>query len=171
MPTRAPKRGRGRPKKGTSPGAGKEMRAELVRAAIQLVRERGASAVTTTTLTKMVGISQSGFYQHFSNVDECLGAAAVSFADEMRLNLRSIRDRFFAHVELLDDAALHDSLRRAFQHTLSYALDEPRLVELIMMFKRFRGDTSPFGRALQEVDAQVIEDMVAEIMASGKRMG
>jgi len=79
------KRGPGRPKKGKSPGTPEEVRGALIRATIQLVRERGARAVTTTSLAAAVGISQSGFYQHFENVDECLGAAAVTFAEEMRL--------------------------------------------------------------------------------------
>jgi len=50
-------------------------------------------------------------------------------------------------------------------------VDEPRLVELIVLFRRFRGDTSPFGIALQKVDDQVVDDMVSELYAIGKRTG
>lgn len=165
------KRGRGRPKKGTSPGSTEEVRQALVVAAIELVRDKGMGAATSIALAKKVGISQSGFYQHFANVNECLGLAAVTFAEEMRLELRSIRDRFFALVTGPDDAVLEEKLRRGFEHSLAYVLDQPRLVQLIMLFRRFQGDNSQFGIALQRVYEQVIEDMVAELLAGSRRLG
>lgn len=164
-------RGRGRPRKGASPGGPAQVRAKLVRAAIDMVREEGARAVTTTALAKRAGISQSGFYQYFANVDDCLGAAAVSFADEMRVALRAIREQFFSHVGLFDGSDITERLRTAFEHSLRYAVEQPHLLELVAMFRRFRGDVSAFGVALQEVDAQVIEDMVGELYTSGQPIG
>lgn len=165
------KRGRGRPKKGTSPDSTEEVRQALVVAAIELVREKGMSAATSIALAKRVGISQSGFYQHFANVNECLGLAAVTFAEEMRRELRSIRDRFFALVSGPDDAILEEKLRRGFEHSLAYVLDQPRLVQLIMLFNRLQGDNSEFGIALNRVHEQVVDDMVAELLASARRVG
>lgn len=163
------KRGRGRPKKGASPGSTEEVRQALVTAAIDLVRDKGVNAATSIALAKKVGISQSGFYQHFSNVNECLGLAAVTFADEMRLELRSIRDRFFALITGPDDTSLEEKLQRGFVHSLGYVLDQPRLVKLIMSFRRFQGDNSPFGLALERVNEQVIDDMVAELLVGTDR--
>lgn len=168
MAAKRKKRGRGRPPKGSTPPPA-EMREQLVRAAIQLVTEQGISAVTSTALAHKVDISQSGFYQHFANVNECLGVAAVTFGQEMRLELRSTRDRFFAHITGADDASIEEKLKRGFEHSIAYIMDQPRNIQMLKLFRRFLGDTSPFGLALKRVNEQMVDDVVSEIYAANRQ--
>ena len=60
-------RRRGRPV-GSSAG---ETRRKLIDAAIEMIIEEGVGKLSTVALTRRVGIGQSAFYAHFSDIDGC----------------------------------------------------------------------------------------------------
>jgi AcrR family transcriptional regulator len=60
------------------------MRERLIGAAIDLLLSGGEAAVTTVSVTGAVGVVQSAFYRHFSNVEECLAAAAERVTSQIR---------------------------------------------------------------------------------------
>ncbi len=116
-------------------------REELLQAATELLCRGGASAITTTSVTQAIGLTQSGFYQYFSTVEECLEVAAERCTDKFRQfvmdHLRS------AQADKIDPKQAHVHHYRA---VLGLCLCERSLAELLI---RRRYDESPIGRAMR----------------------
>ncbi|WP_027883489.1 TetR/AcrR family transcriptional regulator [Meiothermus rufus] len=51
-------------------------RERILQAAIELISREGLEAVSTTRLAQAAGVVQSGFYAHFTSLEECLVSAA-----------------------------------------------------------------------------------------------
>lgn len=121
-------------------------RQNLLDAAVQLLIDEGRSGITTGRLTRAAGVVQSGFYNHFSSVDECVTVAL----DEVR------------HLVITTADLIMDDLLRPGERT-------PRDIEQIVVgiFKRAAANPSPYKLLVQrhqEADvATVVEDAFAEL--------
>ncbi len=73
-------------------------RSALLKAARELVAERGTDAVTVVAVAERAGLNRSTAYQHFRSREELLEAVASQFADEVRRLFLQPRD-FGARVE------------------------------------------------------------------------
>jgi len=68
-----------------------ETRERLIQSAVKLLQSGGEAAVTTTAVTAAAGIGQSAFYQHFSNVEDCLAIVAERITNEVRTVVATAR--------------------------------------------------------------------------------
>ena len=66
-----------------------ERREEIVNAALQLLTEGGAPAVSTPALARRVGVTPSGVFKHFANKEEVWRAVMTHIADAMGARLRA----------------------------------------------------------------------------------
>jgi len=59
----------------TTRRTGSERREQIARAVLQIVGERGVSALSTTTLAAEIGVTSGALFRHFASRDEMLDAA------------------------------------------------------------------------------------------------
>ncbi len=61
---------------------------EIFNAIIEIISQKGISYISTTEITKKIGISQPAIYKHFKNKDEII----LYFIDELKNELKKIID-------------------------------------------------------------------------------
>jgi AcrR family transcriptional regulator len=127
-------------------------REQLVQAAQELFRQGGAVAVTTTSITQAIGLTQSGFYQHFSSVEECLQVAAEQCGERLRQFVIDHLQK--TQTNLQDPIAAHCLHFRA---VLQLCLDERPLAELLL---RRRHEDSPIGRTMKQLHDSLRNDLL-----------
>ena len=134
-----------RPRRGTREGT----RQRLLHAAIELIREGGIGAVSTVSVTRAAGFTQSSFYRHFAGVDECLSEAAQIVAAQVRAFIAEHRRQSFERGESGHyQAVLHLFVReRAFSQ----------------LWLRHRHDPSPLGQVLERLHHQILDDLIADL--------
>ena len=136
-------------------GTREETREQLLLAAMDLLREGGAAAVTTTSVTQAIGLAQSGFYQHFSSVDECLQVAAERCGERIR---QFVAEHLrVAQADKVDPITAHV---RHFRAVLELCLHERSLAELLL---RRRYDESPVGRAMGGLHDSLRDDLLGNL--------
>jgi AcrR family transcriptional regulator len=77
-------------------------RSALLKAARELVAERGTEALTVVAVAERAGLNRSTAYQHFRRREELLDAVASQFSDEVRRLFLEPRE-FGARVEFFVD--------------------------------------------------------------------
>lgn len=134
-----------RPRRGTREGT----RERLLHAAIELIRESGIGAVSTVSVTRRAGFTQSSFYRHFTSVDECLSAAAEIVAAQLRSFIAEHRRQSFERGETDHyQVVLHLFVReRAFSQ----------------LWLRHRHDPSPLGPVLEQLHRQILDDLITDL--------
>lgn len=100
------------------------VRADLIRVALRVLKTQGASGVKLTDLAKAIGVSTPAVYNHFRNKEAVLAAIAVE--GYRRLIARGRK--------ALAAAAPQDRLRALAITYLRFAVEEPNLYRL--MFQR-----------------------------------
>lgn len=156
-PGRPPAR-RGRPPRGEALS-----RNALVDAAVALVREDGPDALSTGRLAQRVGITQSGFYAHFRNLDACLDAIAERLETEVR---RPIADGMAALRAA--DPADPDALTLYFETLFDLVVERAVLRDL---FLPYRGDRSEVGQRLATCEANLVDDLTEHLAAIVRPVG
>ena len=58
---------------------------------IQIPKDEGIAALTTSLITKAAGFAQYAFYRHFENVDDCLREVAGHIATHVRCSIDASR--------------------------------------------------------------------------------
>lgn len=135
-----------------------ETRREILRAARAIFRAEGGEGMTMRRVAAGAGITAPAIYRHFAGRDELLEEVAeVGFGALSRRMEGAVAK-----------APPSRRLDRAFEVVLEFALDEPRLSDLMFASRRkgarrfpedFRRGESPTGR--------VIEREVAALMGRG----
>ena len=139
-----------------------ETREQLLDAAIDLLRRDGVSAVSTVSVTNAIGLAQSGFYQHFSSVEECLEAAAQQCTLQLR---KFVVDHLEAtQQETEDPLAAHV---RHYQAMLDVCVNDHVVGEL---FLRRRFDESPVGRAMQDFHKALRDDLASNLRSIARAL-
>ena len=120
---------------------------EIVRAAMELVRERGADALTAREVGKQLGTSSSPIFTVFADMDE-LKAAVRAMA----------KARFDAYMAVADD--YFPAYKKRGMQWVKFSEEEPRLFQLLFMQNGRAGvdfdhavDEIPFGK---EDDIRII---------------
>lgn len=142
-------------------------RERLLAAAVRLLQEEGESALSTTRLTREVGIVQSGFYNHFPSVDACLAEAAARVVEEVRGPVRAWM------AELRESAALPPAqsaelLRAHFRRVLAELV--PRWPVLALL-ERYRRAPGALGGALARAHDGIVSDVEEYLRALAARDG
>lgn len=138
-------------------------RGRLISAALEIVRERGPGALTTTELTRAAGIAQPSFYVHFDNVDDCLSAAAEEAGQRITDLLKTARAEALARV------GTADALEGALDATLDVLLSEPALVDVFLQHRR--DPSSALGARLRDVFERARADLLSDLRAAADALG
>jgi AcrR family transcriptional regulator len=140
-----------------------ETRERLIAAAVKLLHKGGESAVTTVSVTREAGITQSAFYQHFANVGDCLGAAADRACREIREAVENHRQRM---LETRSGGAA--DLERAYRDMFGLATRQRPIMEL---FLRHRSDPLALGGAMYRLARGLSSDLGGRLAARAAREG
>lgn len=134
-------------------------RADIVAAAERLVRERGASAVTTRAIAQSVPCSEGAIYVHFEDRVDLLLAVLEESLPEMLIPLRELREKVGLETPEKNLIAAVEGLRR-FQEKVVVMLcslaGEPELRG------RFQESLKGQGRGPQRGVATLAEYIEAE---------
>ena len=132
-----------------------QTRPAIMQAAITLLMQEGPEALTTTRLSKEVGIVQSGFYAHFKTIEECLHAVVK----EIDINVRTPLAEQMAQLRLTDAGDVH--LLEAFYEVVFDRVEENW--QLMEVFLHLRGDHSIVGRMLSDFENSLATDLALHL--------
>lgn len=130
------------------------VRADLIKAALKVLKKEGVSAVTLTGLAQAIGVSTPAVYNHFRNKEALLAAVAV--AGYRRLIARE--------KVALSGASPEGRLRAVAVAYLRFALAEPNLYRL--MFRREIENRSLYPELIEAEDeafalaGRILEPMI-----------
>lgn len=134
-------------------------RRRLLDAALTILDEEGESALTTVTVTRGAGISQSSFYVHFSDIDDLLHHLIEELAAERRTLTRGARHR--ARLAPGNEQHLRDTFRIPLQNLVAH----PPLLRLLL---RTRHDpTSQLGEWSRELYRGSRDALIDDLVAAG----
>ncbi len=135
-----------------------ELRTALVGAALDLLAEDGADAVSLRAVARRAGVSAMAPYRHYPDKEALLAAVAVQGFDGLRGVLRAADDAAPAGQALVEQAVAY----------VRYALENPALFRL--MFGPKRLGTHPELTAAGEAAYAVLAARVAaEALANADR--
>ena len=126
-----------------------ELRTALVGAALDLLAEDGADAVSLRAVARRAGVSAMAPYRHYPDKEALLAAVAVQGFDGLRDALRAVDDAAPAGQALVEQAVAY----------VRYALENPALFRL--MFGPKRLGTHPELTAAGEAAYAVLAARVA----------
>lgn len=158
MPHATERSGSSAPVRRGRPRRGQELSREaLIDAAIAVIRDEGPNALTTGRLARHVGITQSGFYAHFANLDACLAAVGTRLDEEVR---RPIADGMVGL--RASDPSDPRELTAYFETLFDLVVERAVLRDL---FLPYRGDRSDVGRLLAACEADLVKDLTRHLLA------
>ena len=141
-----------------------DLRAALVRAAVELAREGGLDALTLRETTRRAGVSAGAAYRHFASHEDLTFAVGAVALSDMARAIERRQAEVVAHNDLERALAL---LRAVGFGYIDYALDDPGNFE-VAMFGLFtlahtalepaRGDR---GRTPYELLVDAVSNLVA----------
>jgi AcrR family transcriptional regulator len=134
----------------------------IARAARRLLDKEGAEAVTMRRVAAAVEITAMAVYRHYADRAALLNA----LADE---GFRELAERLAAEYRAADSSSsLEHRLARVFDVNLSFALESPRLFELMFLTPREGARQFPRDFAAgKSPTANLFAELVREGIASG----
>lgn len=143
-------------------GSAQNSRHELISAAIKILKDDGVAALTTSSVTKEAGFTQSAFYQHFANMEECLQEVASRIASQIRTFVDTNRRQ--AH----EPTVGWDSLTEHFRSMLELFQEERTFCEL---FLRHRRDKSLLGKVMRRLHRELQKDLTDHLQRAMSALG
>lgn len=168
-----------------------ERQAEIVAAALHLVREISPSLVTTANIAASVGVTQGALFKHFPTKD-AIWLAAMGWVTEQLLRklqdaaassdspITALEAVFKAHIGFVVD---HPGVPRLVFHELQRAVDSPIKQEVRKLLaayrkllmglldaavKRGEADTQLDREAAATMFVGIVQGLVMQSMAAGK---
>ena len=135
-------------------------RQKLIAALLEISREHGMAGLSTTRIAKLAGVSQSVFYDHFSDMNDALGIAAEQVGARVRTAMTAQRE----HIEPGNPA---EAVRATFAAGIQGLLDEPMLAELLLRHRR--DPDSPLGECIRNILADARADVIRDMERIGLR--
>jgi AcrR family transcriptional regulator len=142
-------------------------RERLLTATLELLHGVGETAISTVSVTRLAGIAQSAFYQHFANVDECLSVVAERVTNEIRTIVSNSRREMF-------ESSAGDGKDIEIMMRCMFAMAEKERA-INQLFLRYRSDPLAlngimyrFGRGLV---TDLAEQMTERAVQAGLRPG
>lgn len=136
-------------------------------AAITVLRDEGAAAVSTTRLAREAGIVQSGFYRHFPSTDACLAAAAAEVVEGVRGPVAESM-AVLRREELAPDGPNREALRAHMRRVLALLQPQWALIAVMLQHRRTPG---PMGGVLAAAHDDVVADVVGHIEELARARG
>jgi AcrR family transcriptional regulator len=130
----------------------------LVDATIRLLNRVGVGGLTTREIANLADLSQPAFYLYFRSIDDALGAAAEKVSAHVRTVTRGAR---------LAAAGLtsRNPIRESYATAVKTYLEEPGFISLFVRHRR--DSSSPLGRKLSKLEAEMRAELVADLVAMG----
>jgi AcrR family transcriptional regulator len=133
-------------------------RERLVGATIHILRDQGASGLTTGKIARAAGLSQPSFYVHFKDMDDAVEAAAERIGEKIRCSLSDAR-------QALRQERSHAALYAIFTATLEALLADPTCTEVLL--KHRRDETTHIGKYSVELLRSMRDDMLEDCRSFG----
>jgi TetR/AcrR family transcriptional regulator, fatty acid biosynthesis regulator len=134
-------------------------RRRLVRAAMQILDERGEAGLSASAVSRVAGIAQSSFYGHFRGREDLLSALGDEAVLHMRRVLRDARQR--SREEPTD----LERMRATFRLPLESVAAHPALFRLGLRTRH--EPASPIGEATRELLVGYRRDLYDDLMMLG----
>lgn len=93
-------------------------RQRLLQAALEVLIDRGREALTTSSVTKRIGIAQPTFYVHFHDMEELLCELASNIVDRLRVALKDARAPLRGSVDMV---TAHETYRMTLRAIVEHA--------------------------------------------------
>jgi TetR/AcrR family transcriptional regulator, fatty acid biosynthesis regulator len=124
--------------------AREQTRQRLLEAALAILESGGEAALTTTAITRRAGISQSGFYNYFADMEDML-CYLIDEVEGQRRSAAGAARRAARH------AGLADAVRESFRETVTRTAAHPNLFRLLI-----RSRLDPASRVGAEARRQLV---------------
>jgi AcrR family transcriptional regulator len=105
--------------------AREQTRQRLLEAALDLLEADGEAALTTTAITRRAGISQSGFYNYFADMEDMLCHLIEEVERQRRSAAASAR-------RAAREGGVLDAMRESFRETVIRTAAHPNLFRLLL---------------------------------------
>jgi len=135
-------------------------RRKLIDGLLELSRTEGIASLSTTRIARRAGVSQSVFYDHFSDMNDALTVAA----EEAGARIREAMARRRATIEMGDPTG---GVRATFEAGIEGLLAEPMLAELLLRYRR--EPDSPLGETIRNILAEARRELIADMDELGLR--
>lgn len=134
-------------------------RRRLLRAALEILNERGETDVSASTVSRAAGIAQPSFYEHFRNKDELLRALGDELFRVMRQALGDARR------SALEAPSDQERMREQFRRPLQLIAANPAWFRLALRARHLT--SSPLGLSSREMLGNTRYDIVQELIERG----
>jgi TetR/AcrR family transcriptional regulator, fatty acid biosynthesis regulator len=150
-----------RPSRPASRAEAKELsRRRLLRAATELLDERGGSKLSVSAVARRAGMAQSSFYVHFHDLDDLLR----TLGDEMAVRRgRAVRE---ARRRVREDPDA-ERVRETFRIPLEEMVSNPEWYRTGL--RALYDPESPLGEVIREMLARERRDLVDDLLLAGFR--
>jgi TetR/AcrR family transcriptional regulator, fatty acid biosynthesis regulator len=150
-----------RTQRSTTRAEGKELsRRRLLRAATELLDERGGSKLSVSAIARRAGMAQSSFYVHFRDLDDLLRTLGDEMAVRRGHAVREARRR----VREDPDA---ERVRETFRIPLEEIVSNPEWYRSGL--RALYDPESPLGDVIREMLARERRDLVDDLLLAGFR--
>jgi AcrR family transcriptional regulator len=105
--------------------AREQTRQRLLEAALAILESGGEAALTTTAITRQAGISQSGFYNYFADMEDMLCHLIEDVERQRRAAAASAR-------RAARSGGVIDAMRESFRETVTATASHPNLFRLLL---------------------------------------
>jgi AcrR family transcriptional regulator len=105
--------------------AREQTRQRLLEAALAILEADGEGALTTTAITRRAGISQSGFYNYFADMEDMLCHLIEEVERQRRSAAASAR-------RAAREGGVLDAMRESFRETVTRTAAHPNLFRLLL---------------------------------------
>jgi AcrR family transcriptional regulator len=134
-------------------------RRRLLRAALEILNEKGETDVSASTVSRAAGIAQPSFYEHFRNKNELLRALGDELFAVMRQALGDVRR---SALEAPNDT---ERMREQFRRPLEVIAANPSWFRLALRARHLT--SSPLGHSSREMIGNTRYDIVEELIQRG----
>ena len=105
--------------------AREQTRQRLLEAALAILESGGEAALTTTAITRQAGLSQSGFYNYFADMEDLLCHLIQHVEQERRTAADAAR-------RAARSGGVNDAMRESFRETVTATAAHPNLYRLLL---------------------------------------
>ena len=134
-------------------------RRRLLRAALEILNEKGETDVSASTVSRAAGIAQPSFYEHFRNKNELLRALGDELFAVMRQALGDVRR------SALEAPSDTERMREQFRRPLEVIAANPAWFRLALRSRHLT--SSPLGHSSREMIGNTRYDIVEELVQRG----
>lgn len=140
-----------------------ETRDLLLNATLNVLHRGGESAISSVSITAEAGVAQSLFYQHFTNLEECVAEASEKITNEIREAVALHRHHMYETTSG-EGVALEKSFQDMFE-----LVEKQR--PLMQLFLRHRSDPLALNGVMYRFSQGLSIDLADQLMTRFSNLG